>query len=126
MTSKEQAKIVGDTLLAAAEAERQRVAEQKTRSLVRFYPELQRVPPLERYARLGAAREFAAGYISSQMFMTLLLLTLAALIALLISGHVQLAVSAGFLAMLLGIARQIIELVLMRRYLRQSVGKNDP
>jgi hypothetical protein len=120
MTSKEQAKVVGESLVAAAEAEQERAAERNTLPLVRIYPELKHVPPLERHAVLHVARDFAASYVSSRVSMMLILLAVAALVALVLTGHMRLAGAAGCLALLLFFCRQFIERRLIRRYLRQS------
>ena len=106
--------------MAAAQAERERAAEQSTRSLVRFYPALKQVPPLERHAVLRDAREFAAGYVSSRLFLAVMSIVLAALLALVFTGHAKLALAAGCLIVLLSIGRQLIELVLIRKYLSQK------
>jgi hypothetical protein len=118
MTTKQQAELAGDALLASAEAERERAAELNTRPLVRFYPALKQVPPLKRQAVLGEAREHAARYVSSHLFLAVLALGLAVVMVLGLTGRTRLAIVAGCVTGFLFIARQFVELILMRRYLR--------
>jgi hypothetical protein len=126
MISKEQAERTADALLASAQAERERAVEQSTRPLVRLYPALKHVPPLERQAVLGEAREYAAGYVSSRLFLAVLALGLAVVMALGLTGHVRFAIVAGCVTAFLFVARQFVELLLIRRYLgilRDAVPK---
>ena len=125
MISKQQAELAGDALVASAQAERERAAELSTRPLVRFYPALKHVAPLERQAVLAQAREYAAGYVSSRLVLAVLALALAVVMALGFTGHVRLAVVAGCVAGFLFIARQFVELILVRRHLRELSRKTS-
>jgi len=124
MLSREQAELAGDALVAAAKAEKERAAERDTRSLVRLYPALRHVQPLGRYAALSDARDFAARYVSSRLFLALISLTLAALVALGLTGHAQLALASGYLAALLSIGSRVAEFVLVRQHLSRSLRQN--
>jgi hypothetical protein len=125
MTSKQQAEIAGDALLAPVEAERERAAERSTRPLLRFYPALKDVPPLERHAVLGEARGHAGAYVSSHLFLAALALGLAAVMVLGLTGRTRLAIVAGSVTGFLFIARQFVELMLMRRFLRNLPRKTS-
>lgn len=124
MTTREQAEAAARSLVAAAEAERVRVAEQKTRPLVRMYPALARVPPLERHAALGDARGHAAAHPGSRLLLAAMALVLAAVVALGLTRHARLAVAAGCLLAALLILRQFVELALMRRYLTERFARD--
>jgi predicted Kef-type K+ transport protein len=117
MPSREQANVIGDVLVAAAEAERVAAAERSTQPMVRMYPALKAVPALERHAALRDAREFAATHGSSRWFLTLISIAFAAVVALGVAGQFSFAVAAGALVAALFVARQYAELSVMRRYL---------
>jgi hypothetical protein len=109
--------VIGDILVAAAEAERVATAERSTQPMVRMYPALKHVPALDRHAALRDAREFAAAHGRSRLFLALIAIVCAVAVALGIAGHVSHAVVAGALVVALIIARQYDELLVMRRYL---------
>jgi len=119
--SKKKAEVIGDALLASAQLEREQAAERNTHPLVRIYPSLKQVPPLERYAVLGEAREYAAGYLTSRLLLAAMSIALAVIVALALTGHAKAALVAACVTLSIVIGRQFVELILMRRYLRQRV-----
>jgi hypothetical protein len=119
---REKAEQAAEALLAAAQVEREREAEASTRGLVRFYPALARIPPLERFAALREAREFASQHAVARFMRAVLALTVAVLVALILAGHAGVAkIPAWFIAGV-AIASQLIHQVLVRRHFqgRQS------
>lgn len=117
--SKEQADKAADALIAQALAQQRREAEQITQPLVRLYPGLENVPPLERHAVLVQAREAVKGEVVPKMLLALIGLVLAAAVALAFNGQVRPAIGTCAAAIGIGILRQVVELLLVRRRLQQ-------
>jgi hypothetical protein len=121
MDPREKADRSADALMAAATAEQQQAAERNTRELVRMYPGLAKVPPMERHAALARARELVDQSRFSKLSLAVVTLILAAAVALAVTGHRGIAVVTGAGAMLAAIGRQFVVLSLLRRQLRVDV-----
>jgi hypothetical protein len=119
MISKEQAEQTSDALLATARAEQERLAEAKTRPLVRIFPALAAYPAAERQGALSDARDFADQQPVSKILLMLVSIAVAALTALVITGNFQFASPAAWSTLGLVVARQWVAQVLMRGYLRR-------
>jgi hypothetical protein len=117
---RKQAEQAADALLAAANSERVRAAEENTRALVRFYPDLARVPPLERFAALREAREAASQHVAAKFLMAVLALAVAALVAIILAGHAELARIPAWIVAGSAISSQLLQQVLVRRELRDK------
>jgi len=117
---RKQAEQAAEALLAAANSERVRAAEEGTRALVRFYPGLAAVAPLERYAVLREAREAASQHIGSKFLAAVLALAVAALVATILAGHAELARVPAWVVAGTAIAGQLLQHVLVRRHLRRK------
>jgi hypothetical protein len=119
MISREQAERAGDAMLASARTDQEKAADRNTLMLVRMYPALKHVAPLDRQAVLDAARGAANIHVGSRLLLASVTLAFAAYIAMNLSGHADDAMVAGWLAACTFIAGQFLEQFLMRRYIRQ-------
>jgi hypothetical protein len=123
MDPRQQSEAKAEALMASATAEQQQEAERNTRALVRLYPALARVPPSERLAALRLAREAASAAVIPKLLLVFITLTLAAVVALAVTGHWWLASGAFAVSMIAAIARQFIEIGLARNFLDHAPGQ---
>jgi hypothetical protein len=117
--SREQADSAAEALIGAALQKQQQDAEQNTLPLVRLFPGLAQVPPMERQAVLAQAREDVKDEWAPKLLLALIGLLLAAALAFAFNGHLPGAIGTGVAALGLGIVRQAVELTLVRWRLRE-------